>query len=106
MPANRWNSLPDQNPFKYPTSSTAASKPESPSRTSSRPARPPLNLMLYSPEWWAARDEYITALLPRGMTTRSRLAFDLAAFDATSDDPAHYDARRAFVAHVGPHFRF
>lgn len=59
--------------------------------------------MIYSPEWWAARDEYVVTLFPGGMSTRSRLAFDMAAFSAGSLEPGYLEARRAFVAYVGPH---
>ena len=107
MPANTWNPpqlpLPDLTRRGSAPTNSDASRPVNPSRASSRPARPPTNLVLHSGEWWAARNAYLDALFPGGMSTRSRLALELAAFDANSQDPAHYEARRAFVAHVGPH---
>jgi hypothetical protein len=99
MPADDWNPAPVQQPLIPPASPDRKPSESLPANQS----RPWLlkDLPLYSPLWWQARRAYLASLCPRGLSERSQLAADLAAYNGNHHLPEADQARAWYVACAG-----
>lgn len=100
MHESQWN--PPQHDLLNPASalpSPTASPPANPSNRSLHRGR--TDLELYSREWWNERRAYLAKAYPRGLSVRSQLASDAAAYNGNHHLPEYAYAAAAFVEKVG-----